>query len=427
MARTVSLIVLGTLIIVLGATFYQIVVPFLLPLFLAAIVAMLCRPVFHYFRHRTGGRTRLAAALTTLSVMAVFLVPVTIGTVLAGLHLFDLADRGLEGPRWNALAARVRHEFQSDRLVERLQPWLLNQPDADLPPAERQRFLNEQRERLAEQIRGNLRSVSANVAQKTFGVAVSSLGIIGSLVALLLALFVFLLALYYFLADGPAMLDAVRELIPVQQSHQAQILGNFERAVRAVVLATFAAAMAQGLATAIGLWLAGFDHFLVHVLLSTLAALVPLAGTWPVWGPYAIWLAWQGKWGAAIFLFVYGAVFVGILDNVIRTYVLNTDAKLHPLLAFVSVLGGLQVFGLWGIFIGPTVATCLHVLVQIFNSELKEFSGERRGLAEGGAALGATLAVVAAPAGVSAAGTAAPGSLAGPPGEAPRSGGSATI
>jgi hypothetical protein len=66
------------------------------------------------------------------------------------------------------------------------------------------------------------------------------------------------------------------------------------------------------------------------------------------------------------------------MDNVIRTYVLSNDTKLHPLLAFVSVLGGLHVMGLWGVFIGPTVACCLHALIKIFNTELQDFSRVRQ-------------------------------------------------
>ena len=62
---------------------------------------------------------------------------------------------------------------------------------------------------------------------------------------------------------------------------------------------------------------------------------------------------------------------IGTLDNIVRAYVLQSDTKLHPLLAFVSVLGGLQVMGLWGVFIGPVVACCLHVLIEIFNQEVQ--------------------------------------------------------
>ena len=66
-----------------------------------------------------------------------------------------------------------------------------------------------------------------------------------------------------------------------------------------------------------------------------------------------------------------------MLDNVVRTYVLNSNTKLHPLLAFISVLGGLQTMGLWGMFVGPIVASCLHALVKIFNHELTVLSEEK--------------------------------------------------
>jgi hypothetical protein len=112
-------------------------------------------------------------------------------------------------------------------------------------------------------------------------------------------------------------------------------------------------------------------------VLAILSALIPMLGTWLVWGPCAVWLWWNGQWWQAILLAVYGVAVVGMLDNVVRTYVLNSNTKLHPLLAFISVLGGLQAMGLWGVFIGPTVASCLHALVKIFNHELGALSRER--------------------------------------------------
>ena len=63
---------------------------------------------------------------------------------------------------------------------------------------------------------------------------------------------------------------------------------------------------------------------------------------------------------------------IGTLDNIVRAYVLQSDTKLHPLLAFVSVLGGLQVMGLWEVFIGSVFACCLHVLIEISNEDVQE-------------------------------------------------------
>ena len=90
-----------------------------------------------------------------------------------------------------------------------------------------------------------------------------------------------------------------------------------------------------------------------------------------------MWLMWNGHWIQASLLSVYGIAVVGMLDNAVRTYILNTDAKLHPLLALISVLGGLQAMGLWGMFIGPIIASCLHALVKIFNHELTVLSKEK--------------------------------------------------
>jgi hypothetical protein len=125
------------------------------------------------------------------------------------------------------------------------------------------------------------------------------------------------------------------------------------------------------------LWLAGFDNLFILFILATVASLIPMAGAWLIWGPCAVILVARGQVGAAVLLTVYGVAVVGMIDNVVRTYILKSDTKLHPLLALISVLGGLQVLGLWGVFIGPIVASCLHALIKIFNLELVELSRER--------------------------------------------------
>jgi len=232
-------------------------------------------------------------------------------------------------------------------------------------------------------IRGRLLELAGSVALRTLQIVGSSFesafeatvdrtfALLQACVATLLALVVFTMALFYFLADGPELIAGAQALIPVERDHQNELLKKFESSVRAVVLATFLAAIGQGIATALCLKFAGFSYFFVLLALSTFAALVPMAGTPLVWIPAVVWLGIEGHWGAAIFVTLFCLIVVGFLDNVIRTWVLKSDTSLHPLLAFVSVLGGLQVMGLWGVFIGPIVACCLHSLIEIFNSELK--------------------------------------------------------
>ena len=100
-----------------------------------------------------------------------------------------------------------------------------------------------------------------------------------------------------------------------------------------------------------------------------------------VWSPFVVWLALHGNWFAAIGLVIWGVAVVGMLDNGVKLYVLQSNADLHPLLAFISVIGALQVLGLWGIFIGPIVASCLFALIQIFNEELRALAKEREAAA----------------------------------------------
>ncbi len=362
MARQVSLIVLAVLITFLGITFFQLVAPFLLPLFLAGMAAVLCQPLFRRFMNTTGQRVHLAAGLTTGTVLAGIMAPLIALTVFASVQLISLAQHTLETQRWKEFVGTVRHEIDIDRAIEHYR----RLTGADISPEDFQKQVHDQ-----------LKTAFTAVAQKTFGAAGSTFSLLGGMVSLVVGMLMFVIALHYFLADGPALLEGAQRLIPLNRDYQWQLLMQFDQVVRAVVLATFAAAIGQGLATGIGMLLIGAQHFFIITLIATLTALVPLLGTWLVWAPYAVWLAWCGHWAKAIFLVVYGAGFVGFLDNVIRTYVLNTNIKLHPLLAFVSVLGGLQVMGLWGVFIGPIVASCLYAMINIFNAELTAYSTER--------------------------------------------------
>lgn len=375
-ARYVSLAILVFLTIVLGFTFFQVIVPFLLPLFLASVVALMGQPVYRYFLKRTKNRTALAAGLATSSLMAAVILPVFVGVTLGALQLYEFVtdERGVDIQN---VISNVRQGEVFENLSNRIERFF---PVADQQEEGDQVLTDEQkidfREKLihdrAEQLRVSFQKVAKDLAISTLspGTAMTTVDIASKLGWMSMGLFTFVIALYYFFAEGPKLLDYAIELIPVNVEHQRLLFDEFGKAIRAVVSATFLAAIAQGLATSVALWFLGFDHFFLLTIVATFSALIPLAGTWLVWMPCAVNLIYTGSWGWALALAIYGFGFIGMLDNIIRAYVLNTDAKLHPLLAFVSVMGGLQVMGLWGVFIAPVVASCLYALIRIFNEEL---------------------------------------------------------
>lgn len=415
MARLVSLGIVAALIACLGITFYQVIAPFLMPLFLAAMIALLCQPVLRYFLNRCKGRRALAAGLATAAIVGSVMLPIVVAILMGVLQFLSVKDVASEsGSR--VVSSEIREmRARLTKVSDFAYDWIF--PSKQVSTIDRQIFGHAEADRLAtaeaefdssessgrgpleaarrtwlleriDQMRRQSMELMKSLALKTAGVVGTSLGtalnrtvdLLGAFVGALVALFVFTLALYYFLLDGPNMVTAAQSLIPIDRSHQQALMLQFASSVRAVVLATFLAALGQGIATAIALQLAGMGHFFLFAIIATFAALIPMAGTWLVWGPCAVWLiAVDGSWGAAIFLAVVGIGLIGMMDNFIRAWVLQNDTSLHPLLAFVSVLGGLQVMGLWGVFIGPIVACCLHSLIEIFNSELRDVSGAGSG------------------------------------------------
>ena len=449
-------------IIALGVMFFKVVAPFLLPLFLAAVAAVLCQPAYHNALKRTKGRHGWAAGIVTTLVMAGILLPLTVAVVVAAAQAYSFSQQvtvdSIRETRDKALdytaaklvawqdylptgvkppdplrseAALLRYAYETGLLVEpavddeaddvpkpaddlayvlRLpfaEDTLFDAADADavadLTDEERATFAalrerhflavaaaNEPEVRLAfyrdeltdfvNDARRNLDRTMVNVAGKTVG---GTLGLVGQGVGValgaLVTLAIFLFALYYFLKDGPKLIEAAENLIPVHAEYQRQLLTQFATVVRAVVLATFLAAFVQGALATLALGVLGFDHLLLLLVASVVASLIPVAGTTLVWLPCALILLGQERYIAAGLLTAWGAGVVGTVDNVVRTYVLNNDTKLHPLLALISVLGGLQVMGFWGVFVGPIVASCLHALVKIFNHELTELSKEAYG------------------------------------------------
>jgi len=350
-ARWVSLGILFAFMVVLGVMFFQIITPFILPLFLASVLAILLQPIHNRFLVWTQQRHEWAAALTTLLALLVVLIPILAGTLMSAAQLVTLTQDELEA---KALQNAVRDVWPHiiEPAIDAVSPYVPGGLDAH---------------QLQQQMLANTQALAGQMASRTFSLMAST---VGSLVAILVALGVFLVALFYFLADGPRLIETIQTLVPVQKQHQQQLFEQFATAVRGVVLATLLAAMAQGLATAVGAWFAGVGGFFIILVIATIAALIPLFGTGLIWWPCVLWLGIKGHWGAATGLAVYGLFVVSLLDNVVRTYVLNSDMKMHPLLAFVSVLGALQVMGLWGVFIGPIVASCLSAMTLIFHKEL---------------------------------------------------------
>lgn len=191
---------------------------------------------------------------------------------------------------------------------------------------------------------------------------------------LLIGLAVLVVSLYYFLADGPAMIKSFMRLSPLDDRYEEQLLNEFATVSRAVVVATLLSAVVQGVLAGIGYLFAGLGSVALLTMLTMLFALVPFIGGTAIWVPCCLWLFLEGRITAAIVLALYCGIIVSASDNFIKPLVLQGQSNLHPLLALLSVLGGVKALGPIGILVGPMIVAFLQALLKMLQIELEHLS-----------------------------------------------------
>ena len=207
--------------------------------------------------------------------------------------------------------------------------------------------------------------------------------IIFSLPKIILHLMVVLFTCYYVLKDGKDLLKRIEKAAPLKVHHQEQIVQQFGDITRAVIYGAFLVALVQGALGAFGLWLFGIKSFIWWGIVMTFFALIPFIGTWVVWFPASLFLGLSGYlqnetgliW-RGVGLFFFGLLFISTIDNILKPVIVAERARVHPLLILIGILGGLFVFGLIGIIIGPLILALLQTLLQIYEKEREPHIGE---------------------------------------------------
>ena len=224
-----------------------------------------------------------------------------------------------------------------------------------------------------EQVRQNLDNLLAYLQPHLISFGGGSVAFV---IKLLVGLTILLVSLYFFLCDGPSMVRTLMDLSPLDNRYEEELLAEFDRTSRAIVLATVLSAVAQGLTAGIAYYFLGAPSVFLLTALTIVCALIPFVGTAIVWVPVATYMAlYQDKLPNAIILAVYALLIVGTIDNLIKMLILHGQSQLHPLLALLSVLGGLQALGPIGILIGPLAVTLLQTTLSILRRELSDFNG----------------------------------------------------
>jgi len=362
MARIISLVVLLAILLAIAGLFFVVMANFWLPLFLALLLVVMFGPLQSWFKGRCGGRGRIAAMLTTTTILLIVLVPL----------LALLIEAGYE-------AQSVYHVAMDHLPPAGAQPSGKKSVDSDLTDlAALTDVATHKLVAFSERFGINLdpKDVQTNISQGVqrflAPLALRTTQFIGQL---LLGLTVMILAVYYFFADGSAMVQTILRLMPLERDRTQELLDQFDSVTRAVVTAMLLAAFSQALLAGIGFYVAGVGSVFLLSVLTMLLALVPFVGSTIVWGPVCFWLyAVQGRTTTAICLLIYCLAIVSVIADLVKTNVLHGRSNIHPLLALLSVLGGIQALGPIGIFVGPMAVAFLQTLLNMVHIELNSMT-----------------------------------------------------
>lgn len=336
---------------VLALLLYQIglmFLPFLFPVLWAAILAHVAFPLQIRLTSWLHGRETVAAGILTGWVMALGVVPL----ILVGVSLVQEAIVGEETIRQWVEAGGVQ------RLLERLSqvPWATN-------------FMHELTSK-ATLKQANLEEFVLSSAKVFSEFMVKELSILVRNVFLLVADFAMMIfTLFFLFRDGRRWLNGLYDLLPLEASHKEKIFARLDRTIRAVVKGLLLTALTQGLLAGAAYAFLGVPFPVVLTALTMLLAPVPFGGAALVWGPAALYLFWVGPVGKAVAMLVWGVGVVSMVDHIMKPIFIGQGAQINVLLLTFSVLGGLALYGVIGLFLGPILVGLFLTAIQIYRDE----------------------------------------------------------
>ena len=201
---------------------------------------------------------------------------------------------------------------------------------------------------------------------------VNSAGIFfNSISKIVINLFIFILAFFFLLKDGDKFGRYIKRIIPMKNEYKTAIFLKFRDVSSAVFTNTLLIAFIQGALVSLGFFIFGIPSWLFWGVISTFFALIPVLGAAVVWIPAAIYLFFIKGYFFGIALVIYGIIVVGLSDNLLRPLMLKKKMEVHPFLILLSIMGGLEIFGFAGVFLGPILISFLISVIELYSLDFK--------------------------------------------------------
>jgi predicted PurR-regulated permease PerM len=211
--------------------------------------------------------------------------------------------------------------------------------------------------RSTEFLQQRLAGLAGAIASRTWG-------FLGGVTGAVVKVFFIIYTMYYLFRDGERIAAALPDVLPLEREQAEHIIARTKTVIGASVNGVLVIAAIQGALGGLAFFALGLHSALVWGVVMTFLSMIPMAGAFVVWVPAAVFLLATGHWVKALLLVAWGLFVIGTVDNFLRPKLVGERAKLHELFIFFSVLGGLQVFGVLGLVLGPVV---LAVTLALFD------------------------------------------------------------
>jgi len=313
---------------------WRILTPFLSIFLWAAVLVLVFYPAYRKILEKCKGNNTIAAVLSTLLVLATIILPMVAvtGAVVREIH---------------TTARSVQAEIP--RHMERLPEFL------ELV----YRYTGMDQKELKNAVQNAASQGSEAFLQGT-------LSLVGGAVGFLVNLGFVSFTMFYLFMDGHKAAQFLRDWVPLERSQSHALLIRAGEIISASVYGVVVLAIIQGTLGGLAFWMLGLPSALLWGVVMIILATIPMLGTFVVWVPAAIFLAASGHYGKALFLTFWGSVVIGMSDNLLRPTLVGKKARMHDLLIFFAVLGGLKAFGVLGILMGPVVLAVSMTLLEAF-------------------------------------------------------------
>ena len=323
----------------IAALLFFVLKPFLVPLLLAAMFAVVLNPVYQYVLRRMPTWPSLAALCTVILALICAIVPLSflgVRVVSEARHMVASLSDG-----------------SASRYIETTFLYTQKLSNQYLP--------------VEAQFSSTLTSSVEGYTKEGLSWLVGNIsGLFSSIAQLLFSVIIFLISLFYLLRDGRQLRSLLVHLSPLEDNDDDTVLNRLGLAVNSVVRGNLFIVLIQATLAAIGLALFGVPNPILWGMVAGVAALIPGLGTSLVLLPAAALLLISGAAGPAIGLLLWAGIVVGLVDNLLAPRLVGKGSQLHPLVVLLAVLGGLVLFGPAGLFLGPLFASLFLVLLSLY-------------------------------------------------------------